>query len=183
MDLQTVEKMLDEAIKHLTVEFSKISAGRASTSMVDEMLVKAYGQEQPMKNVAAISTPDPGTILINPWDKAVLADVEKAIRDRTDMGFNPTNDGTSIWIKLPQATEDRRKELVKVAHQKAEESKISIRNARHDLQKHIKNQVSDKEISEDEGKAMEGELQEKVDAANKNVEEHLKIKEKDIMTI
>lgn len=183
MDLQTVETMLQDAIKHLEVEFSKINAGRASTSMVEDMLVRAYGQEQPLKNVASISTPDPATILLQPWDKGVLADVESSIRERSDMGFNPTNDGSSIWIKLPQPTEERRKDLVKVAHGKAEETRISIRNSRHDMLKHIKGQLTDKEISEDEAKAMEGELQEKVDAANKKVEEHLKHKEEDIMTV
>jgi len=183
MDLESASKLMEEAIKHLEQEFSKLQAGRASTAMVEDMLVRAYGQDQPLKNVAGISTPDPQTILIQPWDKGVLADLEKSIRDRSDLGLNPNNDGNSIWIKLPQPTEERRKELVKVANGKAEEARISIRNARQELHKENQRLLLEKEISEDQAKGNEADLQETVDSHNKRVEEHLKKKEQEIMTV
>jgi len=183
MELQTAEKMMNDAIKHLEEEFAKIQVGKASTSMVEGILVDAYGQSQPLKNVATITTPDPQTILIQPWDKAVLADIERSIRERSDLGFNPNNDGAVLRIPIPQPTEDRRKELVKVAHGKAEDSKISIRNARHKSHDVIKNQLKDKEISEDESKAMEKELQEATDRSNKKIDDLTKAKEGDILTV
>jgi ribosome recycling factor len=183
MDLQTAERMMQDAIKHLEEEFAKLQVGRASVSMVDGMLVNAYGQSQPLKNVATITTPDPKTIMIQPWDKAVLGDIERTIRERSDLGLNPLNDGTVLRIPIPTPTEDRRKEIVKVAHAKAEESKISIRNARHKALASIHDQLKDKEISEDESKALEKELQEATDKSNKSIEEHTKAKEKDILTV
>ncbi len=183
MDLQTAEKMMQDAIKHLEEEFMKLQVGRASTSMVDSMLVDAYGQTQPLKNVATITTPDPQTIMIQPWDKAVLSDIERCIRERSDLGLNPLNDGNVLRIPIPTPTEERRKELVKVAHAKAEDSKISVRNARHKALSAIHAQLKEKEISEDEAKALEGELQEATDKSNKSIDEHAKAKEKDIMTV
>ena len=174
---------MNEAIVHLEQEFAKIQAGRASTSMVEGVLVSAYGQAQPLRNVATISTPDAQTIMIQPWDKAVIADIEKSIRERSDLGLNPMNDGVVLRITLPQPTEERRRELVKVSHAKAEEAKISIRNARHKAHAGIQTQLKDKEISEDEAKAMEKELQEATDRSNKKIEELAKAKEKDIMTV
>lgn len=183
MDLQTTDKMMQGSIKHLEEEFAKIQVGRASTSMVEGLLVDAYGQAQPLRNVATITTPDPQTIMIQPWDKGVLAGIEKSIRERSDLGFNPLNDGNVIRIPIPTPTEERRKDLVKVAHSKAEESRISIRNARHKALTTIQTQLKDKEISEDEAKAMEKELQEITDAANKKVDEHTKAKEADILKV
>lgn len=183
MDLQTAEKMMDDAIAHLEEEFAKIQVGKASTSMVEGLLVTAYGQSQPLRNVATITTPDPQTIMIQPWDKAVLGDIERSIRERSDLGFNPNNDGSVLRIPIPQPTEERRMELVKVANAIAEESKISIRNARHKAHDSLKNQLKEKEISEDESKAMEKELQEATDSANDKIDEHTKAKEKDILTV
>jgi len=183
MDLESTEKLMNESIVHLEQEFAKIQAGRASTSMVEGVLVTAYGQSQPMNNVATLSTPDAQTIMIQPWDKSILSNVEKSIRERSDLGLNPVNDGSVLRITLPQPTEDRRKELVKVSHSKAEEAKISIRNARHKAHASIQAQLKDKEISEDEAKALEKELQESTDKANKKIDELSKAKEDDIMTV
>lgn len=183
MDMNLLEKQISDALHHLEVEFNKIQAGRASTAMVEGLLVNVYGAEQPLRNVANLSTPDPGTILIQPWDKSVLSSLEKSIRERSDLGLNPNNDGNSVWIKIPQPTEERRKELVKVSHTRAEEARISIRNARHDHQKSIKTQLQDKALSEDQAKAFEKQLQEKVDEANKAIEASLKLKESQILTV
>lgn len=183
MDLQTAEKLLQDATHHLEGEFTRMQVGRASVAMVEGVLVDAYGSHQPIRNVASLSTPDPKTIMIQPWDKSILASVEKSIRERSDLGFNPLNDGNILRINIPQPTEERRKELVKVAHAKGEESKISIRNARQKAHTSIQEQLKEKEISQDEAKALEKELQESVDKANKKVDELVKAKEKDIMTI
>lgn len=183
MDLQTAEQQFQAALKHLEEEFAKMQVGRASTAMVEGLLVEAYGSAQPMRNIATITTPDARTIMIQPWDKSVLPAVEKSIRERSDLGFNPLNDGNVIRINIPQPTEERRKELSKVAHAKGEEAKISVRNARHKAHSVIQTQQKDKEISEDEARAMEKELQESVDRANKKIDELVAAKEKNIMTL
>ncbi|MDP2691542.1 MAG: ribosome recycling factor [bacterium] len=183
MDLQSAEKLFQGSILYLEEEFSKMQVGRASTSMVEGVHVSAYDMVQPIKNLATITTPDPKTILIQPWDKAVLASIEKAIRDQSDLGLNPQNDGVVVRITIPQPTEERRKELVRVAYAKAEESKISVRSARQKAHSTIQTQLKDKEISEDEAKAMEKELQESVNKSNTKIDELAKTKEKDIMTV
>lgn len=174
---------MQDALKHLEGEFVKMQVGRASTAMVEGVLVTAYGTTQPLRNIASISTPDPKSIMVQPWDKSVLSSIESAIRERSDLGLNPMNDGNVVRINLPQPTEERRKELVKVAYAKGEEAKISIRNARHKVHTSIKDQLKEKEISEDEAKAMENELQEVVDRMNKKIDEMVKAKEKDILTV
>ncbi len=183
MDLQTAEKLFQDAIKHLEGEFAKMQVGRASTAMVDGLLVEAYGSLQPLKHFATVSTPDPKTIMIQPWDKAMLAPIERAIRERKDLGLNPMNDGSVVRITLPMPTEERRKELAKVAKAKGEEARISVRNARHKANSRIQEQEKEKEISEDESRALQRELQQNVDKANKKIEEVVKTKEKEILTI
>ena len=183
MTLQEAQQLMEGAMKHLREEFSKMQVGRASTSMVEDMLVDAYGSSQPMKTVANLSTPESNQILIQPWDKGMLANIEKAIRDRSDLGLNPVNDGASVRLTLPQPTEERRKDLVKVAHAKGEEAKISVRNARHKYHTFVKEQLKAKEISEDESRGMENKLQEVVDKINKDIDDHVKTKEKEIMTV
>src|SRR3972149_4303179 len=144
---------------------------------------EAYGATQPMRNVATITTPDPKTIMIQPWDKSVLSEIEKSIRDHSELGLNPVNDGNVVRINLPQPTEERRKDLVKVAHAKAEEAKISVRNARHKVNTQIKTELKDKEISEDQAKGREKALQDSVDTANEKIDSLTKLKEKDILTM
>ncbi len=183
MDLQTAEKLFQDAIKHLEGEFAKMQVGRASTAMVDGLLVEAYGSFQPLKHFATVSTPDPKTIMIQPWDKGMLLPIEKAIRERKDLGLNPMNDGSAVRITLPMPTEERRKELAKVAKAKGEDARISVRNARHKANSRIQEQEKEKEISEDESRALQKELQQNVDKANKKIEEVVKAKEKEILTI
>ncbi|MGE3341047.1 MAG: ribosome recycling factor [Candidatus Altimarinota bacterium] len=174
---------MQDALKHLEGEYVKMQVGRASTAMVEGLLITAYGMTQPLRNIASITTPDAKSIMIQPWDKSVLSSIESGIRERSDLGLNPMNDGNVLRINLPQPTEERRKELVKVAYAKAEEAKVSIRNARHKVHSAIKDQLKEKEVSEDEAKAMESELQEVVDAMNKKIDELAKSKEKDILTV
>ena len=183
MDLPTTEKLMQDAIKHLESEFARMQVGRASTGMVEGLMVEAYGSHQPIRNVATLTTPDARTILIQPWDKSILSFVEKSIRERSDLGFNPLNDGNVIRISIPQPTEERRKELSKTAHAKGEETKISVRNTRQKYHGLIQDELKGKKISEDAAHTKEKDLQALVDRVNKKIDEMVKAKEKDILTL
>jgi ribosome recycling factor len=142
----------------------------------------AYGSSQPLRNVAAVSTLDAQTISIQPWDKSVLKDIEKWITDAS-LGLNPTNNGESILIRIPPLTEERRRDLVKLASRLAEDGKVWVRTVRQDHKKKIDTAKANKEISEDEAKAYESELQKQIDASIKEVDSLIKKKEEDIMKV
>ncbi len=142
----------------------------------------AYGSSQALRNVAAVSILDAQTIVIQPWDKAVIKDIEKGITD-ANLGLNPSNNGESIMIKIPTLTEERRRDLTKIASRLAEEGKVGVRTVRQDYKKNIDKAKADKEISEDEAKAYEAELQKKVDIAIREVDDMLKHKEAEIMKV
>jgi len=142
----------------------------------------AYGSSQPLRNVAAVSVLDAQTIVIQPWDKSVIKDIEKGITD-ANLGLNPSNNGESIMIKIPLLTEERRRDLVKIASRLGEEGKVGIRTVRQDYKKKIDTAKANKEISEDEAKSLENDLQKKVDISIKEVDEMLKNKETDIMKV
>lgn len=173
----------EKVIKFLINDFSGLQTGRASSAMVAEIMVDSYGQLTPLKHVANISTPTAQEIFIEPWDKSQIQPIEKAIRDKKDLGLNPSNNGTTIIIKVPPLTEERRKDIVKIVHQKSENAKVSVRQIRHNIHETIKKEEKDKLISEDEFRTYEKELQKEVDDVNKNIDELTKNKEKDIMTI
>lgn len=183
MDLQTTEKLMNDAIKHLEGEFARMQVGRASTGMVEGLMAEAYGSHQPIRNIATLTTPDARTIMVQPWDKSVLTAIEKSIRERSDLGFNPLNDGNVIRINIPQPTEERRKELSKTAHAKGEEAKISVRSTRQKYHGFIQDELKAKKISEDMARTKEKDLQSLVDRLNKKIDEMVKAKEKDIMTL
>ena len=142
----------------------------------------AYGSSQPLRNVAAVSTLDAQTIVIQPWDKSVIKDIEKGITD-ANLGLNPSNNGESIMIKIPALTEERRRELVKVGNRLAEEGRVGVRNVRGEYKKKIDSAKSGKEISEDEAKSLESDLQKKIDAAMKEIDAMLDAKEAEIMKV
>lgn len=172
----------DAAIDHLHSEYGKIQTGRASVALVENIMVDNYGSKMPLKGVATISIPEPKQIAIQPFSRDQVTNVEKAIIE-ADIGITPQNDGVVIRLNLPLLTEDRRKELAKAVHRYAEESRISIRNARHDALGSLKNLEKEKEVSEDELKGHEKRVQEKVDEYNHTVEEAAKKKDSDVMTI
>lgn len=171
-----------KSIDHLKQEFASLQVGRASTALVEDIEVESYGSMMGLKAVANISCPDPKTIKIEPWDKSLLADIEKAIQN-SNIGINPQNMGEHIYLPIPPMTEERRKDLVKVVHEMAENAKISVRSARQDEMKKIKHQKDESEISEDQQKDLEREVQEQVDEANKEIESAGKKKEEDVMKI
>lgn len=171
-----------KAEEHLHNEYNKLQTGRAHPSLIEWVYIDAYGQPQPLKNVASVSIMDAQTISIQPWDKWLLRVIDKWITD-ANLWFNPQNNGETIMIKVPTLTEERRKDLVKIAKNTLEDAKVTIRNIRQDYLKKIKDAEKNKEISEDIAKSEEASLQKEVDKANITVEEIFKKKEQDIMKV
>lgn len=180
--LEAAKKDFKKAIDHLLDEYAKLQIGRASTALVEGLMIDVYGTQQPLKAIASLSCPDPRTIQIQPWDKGNLVQIESAIQT-SGLNLTPNNDGIVIRINIPSLTEERRTELTKIVHKLAEDARISVRHARQAAHDSFKKQEEDKEISEDDRFRAEKLLQEDVDAANKEIEEHAKKKEEDIMTI
>ena len=173
---------IQKAIHHLDLEYSKLQLGRANPIMIESIMVEQYGSMQPIQNMAAVSNLDSQTLTIKPWDKTVIHAIAKAITD-SGLWLNPQTMADSILIKVPSLTEERRKEISKVAKTMAEEAKVWVRNARAESMKIIKKAEDDKEISEDQRKDYENDLQKLIDDANKKVEEHYKAKDTDIMQV
>lgn len=180
--LQKAKDWILKAEIHLESEFSKLQLWRANPALIEDIIIENYWAMQPIKNVASVSVMDPQTLLIKPWDKTVLQTIAKAISDSW-MGLNPQSMADSIMIKIPALTEERRIEMSKIAKKLTEEAKVAIRNARSDSHKIIKNAQDDKEISEDQEKDLNEELQTLVETWNKKVDELYKIKETDIMKV
>ncbi len=169
---------MDKAIAHLKKELSNIRAGKASPQMLKGVMVDYYGSQTPLSQVANINTPDAQTISVQPWEKTMIQEIEKGIT-YANLGFNPMNNGESVIINVPPLTEERRKELVKVAKAEAEHGKVSVRNIRKEANHDIKKA----EASEDEQKIAEEQIQKLTDTHVKMVDEMLKIKEAEIMKV
>lgn len=180
--LDKVKEGLKKTIHHLDLEFSKIQMGVANPKLVEDIMIEQYGSLSPLKNVATVSCMDSQTLSIKPWDKNVINDIAKAITN-SGKGLNPQNMADSIMIKIPQVTEERRKEMTKIVKNLSEESKVAVRNIRWDVMKDIKNAENDKEISEDERKDLEEKVQKEVNEANKFIEERTKKKNEDVMKV
>jgi ribosome recycling factor len=172
---------MDKAIDHCDSELQKIRAGKASPSMLDDIVVDYYGSPTPLNQVGSVNTPDARTIVIQPWEKSLLGPIEKAIME-ANLGVNPQNDGIIIRINVPPLTEERRRDLVKKAKAEAETGKIAIRNIRKDANEKIRKLKSDG-VSEDEMKTGEGEIQKLTDAFIIKVDLLSEAKERDIMTV
>jgi ribosome recycling factor len=173
--------LMDKAIAHADSELNKIRAGKASPSMLDDIMVDYYGSPTPLSQVASVNTPDARTIVVQPWEKSLLAPIEKAIKE-ANLGINPQNDGIIIRINVPPLTEERRRELAKKAKAEAETGKIAIRNIRKDANEKIK-KLKTEGVSEDEIKVGEAEVQKLTDAYIIKVDQLSDAKEKDIMTV
>ena len=180
--LEKSNEWIKKALSHLESEFSKLQAGRANPAMVEDIRVEAYGSLQPIKNSASINMMDSQTLSIVPWDKSQIHAIAKAITD-AGIGLNPQTMADSVMIKVPAVTEERRKDLAKIAKKLAEEAKVSVRNARQESLKDIKKAKDEKEITEDDVKSYETDLQKLVDDANKKIDEMTKKKEEDIMKV
>ncbi len=179
--LDVCKEKMEAASVHLEKELVHIRAGKASPSMVDSVQVEYYGSQVPLNQVSNVSTPDPRTIAIQPWEKQLIPVIEKAILV-ANLGFNPDNNGEIIRINIPVLTEERRKDLVKQAHHEGETAKISIRGARKEANDGLKKLQKDG-LSEDLEKDAEADVQKMTDDYNKKVDSLVEAKEKDIMTI
>jgi len=181
-DLKSYRDRMDRAVGALKEEFSGLRTGRANVGLLDPVQVEAYGSTAPLNSVAAISVPEPRMISVNVWDKSMVGPVEKAIR-AAGLGLNPIVDGQMLRIPVPALTEERRKELAKLAGKYAEQQKIAVRNVRRDANDDLKKAEKASEISQDEQKKMEAEVQKDTDAAIKRIDETLKAKEVEIMQV
>ena len=176
------EVKMGKSIASLDSEFGTIRAGRANPHVLDRITVDYYGTPTPLQQVANISVPEARMIQIQPWEKKIIKDIEKAIL-MSDIGINPTNDGTVIRLVLPELTEERRKELVKDVKKKGEASKVAVRNIRRDAMDEAKKQEKDKEITEDQLKALEKDIQKATDDAVKKIDSMTAEKEKELLTV
>ena len=179
--IETAIHSMDNSIEHLQKELSKIRTGKASPAVLDGVLVEYYGSPTPLSQVANVSIADARTITIQPWEKTMLAPIEKSIFE-SNLGLTPQNDGEIIRIGIPPLTEERRKQLVKKAKELAEHAKVSIRNARRDAMEGIKKAVKDG-FPEDAGKKSEGDVQKSTDEYSNKIDKLISIKEADIMKI
>lgn len=172
-------KKSEDALAH---EFAGVRTGRASGAILDKISVEYYGTQTPIAQIAAIKSPEPQLLVVEPWDKTALGAVEKAIRS-SDLGLNPSNDGTVIRIPFPALTEERRKELVKLCKQYAEEARVAVRNIRRDAIERLKKSEKAGEISEDDLHRAEADVQKLTDSRIKDIDEALKRKEDEIMEV
>lgn len=181
LQLDDCKESMSKAVTHTESELTKIRAGKASAGMLDGIFVDYYGTSTPLAQIGSINTPDPRTIVIQPWEKELLSVIEKAIMD-SNIGLNPQNDGTIIRLAVPPLTEERRRDLVKKAKEESEKGRVSIRNIRKESNEAIKKLKNDG-ASEDEIKTGEGEVQKLTDAYIIKIDQLAELKEKDIMTV
>lgn len=178
---QATDKM-EKAIQTLKKELATLRAGRANPAMLDKITVDYYGTPTPINQMAGITVPEPRLLVVQPWDKSVIGDIEKAIL-KSDLGLTPSSDGSVIRIQIPPLTEERRIELTKLAKKEGEEAKVAIRNIRRDANDELKKLEKDGKISEDESKRYLDEIQELTDKFSKRVDETVKQKEQEILEI
>lgn len=173
---------MEKAVAALKEEFGSLRTGRASPHLLDQVMVEAYGSKTPINQVGSVTAPEPRSIMVTVWDKTLTGPVDKAIR-ASGLGFNPVVEGQNLRIPIPPLTEERRKDLVKLAGKYAETQRVAVRNVRRDAMDDLKKAEKDGVISQDEHKRMETEVQKFTDEAVKRVDEALKVKEQEIMQV
>jgi ribosome recycling factor len=181
-DLADIKRRMQASIQALRHELGGLRTGRASASLLEPIQVVAYGQSMPILQVATISIPEPRMISVQVWDRSMVGAVEKAIRD-SNLGLSPTTEGQTLRIRIPELNEQRRKELVKVAHKYTEDARVAVRHIRRDGLDALKKMLKDKTISEDDEKRHETEVQKATDQAIVEVDQVLASKEKEIMQV
>ena len=180
--MKNTETKMDKAIVALNTDFAAIRAGRANPAILDKVTVEYYGVQTPLAQVGTVSVPEPRTIIIQPWDSSILADVEKAIL-KSDIGLTPNNDGKCIRLNFPPLTEERRKELVKGISKRGEDAKVQVRSVRRDSLEAFKKQKKDGEITEDDVKSAENDIQKITDQYIKDIDARADKKTKEVMEI
>ncbi len=182
VDFKEFTRKMEKTLEILQEDFGAIRAGRANARVLDRISVEYYGVDTPIGQVGTISSPDPRTLVIQPWDGSLLKKIEKAIQ-ASDLGINPQNDGRIIRLVFPQLTEERRKELVKQVKKYGEDAKVAVRNIRRDAMDYVKKLKKDSEITEDDQKKAEKDLQDLTDKYIKKVDDACAVKEKELMEL
>jgi ribosome recycling factor len=178
----SAEHRMKRAVEILQRDYGNIRTGRASPSLLDRIQVDYYGTPTPVNNLATISVPEPRLIVVQPWDRTALPSIEKAIQ-KSDLGLNPSSDGTVIRLAIPQLTEERRKEIVKQVHRRAEEGRVAVRNIRRESHDELKKQERDHAISEDDLKRSNDRLQKMTDKYVTEIDEVARRKEHDVLEV
>ena len=180
--LTDAKRRMDRSIETTRDEFNSVRTGRASTALLDRITVDYYGTPTPLKNIATISTPEPRLLSLQPFDPSSIKAIERAIQE-SDLGLTPSNDGKIIRLPIPQLTEERRKELVKLVRKMGEDGKIATRNVRRDVMQHLKDLVVNGDVGDDEERRAEQQVQRLTDDHTKAIDELLKHKESEIMEV
>ena len=180
--IQDAMRRMDKSVESTKTEFNSVRTGRASAALLDRVQIDYYGQSTPLKQLATISVPEPRMLTIQPFDPTSIKVIEKAILE-SDLGLQPSNDGKLIRLPVPQLTEERRKELVKVVRNMAEEHRVAVREVRRDALRHLKELVQNGDVGDDDERRAEQEVQKLTDAHTKSIDELLKHKEAEIMEV
>ena len=181
-EYKVYEEKMSKSIDSVSADFASVRAGRANASVLDRIMVDYYGSPTPIQQIASITSPDPRSLVIQPWDTSAVKLIKKAI-ETSDLGINPQDDGRSLRLAFPQLTEERRKELVKQIHKYGENGKVAIRNIRRDAMESFKKKEKASEITEDDLKQAEKDLQKLTDDSSKKIDELLAKKEKELMAV
>ena len=182
MSLENMQERMEKVIDNLETNYSEVRAGRANPAILNRVSVEYYGVPTPINQVASVSVPEARLIVIQPWDRSILSQIEKAI-EKAEIGIHPMNDGGVIRLSFPELTEERRKEIVKDVKKTAEEAKVAARNVRRDEMDEAKAKLKNKEISEDEEKSLEDKIQKETDKYVAKIDEIADKKEKEIMSV
>jgi ribosome recycling factor len=180
--LADAQRRMDTSIEHTRLEFNSVRTGRASPALLDRITIDYYGTPTPLKNMSTISAPEPRLLSVQPYDPTQIRAIEKAIQE-SDLGLTPSNDGKLIRLPIPQLTEERRKELVKLVRRYAEEGRVAVRNVRRDVMRHLEELVRNGEVGDDEERRGETQVQKLTDEHVKRIDELLKHKEAEIMEV
>jgi ribosome recycling factor len=180
--LKEVERKMDRAIDALRRELNTLRTGRATPSLIENLSVDYYGVPTPLKQIASIAAPDARAIMVQPWDRKSLREIEKSLM-KSDMGFNPSNDGNMITVPVPPLTQERRQDMVRLLKRKLEEGKVSVRNVRRDGLEHLRKLERDKSISQDQNRRAQEQLQKATDGHTKTIDEVGAAKETEIMQV
>jgi ribosome recycling factor len=182
LSVNEARTQMEKAVEAMRREFTSVRTGKATPALLDTVRVDAYGSKMPINQVATVSAPEPRLLLVQPWDKGLLKAIETGIT-HADLGLNPANDGNIIRVPIPQLTEERRKDMVKLLHKLAEEGRVAIRHARQEANKELKKQQGDHEISEDDAHRQMEQVQKLTDEYIAKIDQLLKGKEQEVMEI
>lgn len=182
LSVNEARSQMEKAVEAMRREFTSVRTGKATPALLDTIRVEAYGSKMPIQQVATVTAPEPRLLLVQPWDKGLLATIERAIQT-SDLGLNPANDGNIIRVPIPQLTEERRKDMVKLLHKLAEEGRVAIRHARQEANKDLKKKQGSHEVSEDEAHRQMDLVQKLTDEYIGKIDQLLKSKEHDVMEV